>query len=444
MSERYHLTTFGCQMNTYDSNLVGGMLEKRGMRPTEDPAQADVLIVNTCSIRGGAEDRAYGRIAILKQYKQRRPGVRIAVIGCMAQNLGEKIPVDLEHVDYVVGPDNYRELEGLLFQARPDVPRVLTEQDAFENYEGLTARLDSAVACHITIARGCNKRCAYCIVPTVRGTERSRDAASIVEEAERAVAEGIKEICLLGQTVNSYRTRDDDFSSLLRKLDRIEGLRRIRFTSPHPRHFDTRAILAMAECPKVCNHVHLPLQSGSNAILRKMRRQYTRERFLDIVRELRGNIPRIGITTDIITGFVGETEQDFRDTLSLVEEVKFDAAFMFSYSPREGTPAFAEPETLSPREKQERLETLIAAQLRITEHRLDAMVDRTEEVLVEDISSRSAREWVGKTGCLKKVVFPFIPGLAKGDLVPVRILSRSGITLRGDIVPIPAEGTESP
>jgi tRNA-2-methylthio-N6-dimethylallyladenosine synthase len=175
-----------------------------------------------------------------------------------------------------------------------------------------------------------------------------------------------------------------------------------------------------------------------------MRRQYTRERFLDIVQELRGNIPRLGITTDIITGFVGETERDFRDTLSLVEEVEFDAAFMFSYSPREGTPAFAEPEALSPQEKQERLETLIAAQLRITERRLEAMVGRTEEVLVEDLSSRSAREWVGKTGCLKKVVFPFVPGLAKGDLVPVRIRSRSGITLRGDIVPIPAEGTESP
>lgn len=307
MSGRFFLTTFGCQMNVYDSNLIAGMLERRGMSPSDEAAEADVLIVNTCAIRGGAEDRAYARIAAMRHYKKRRPDVRIAVIGCMAQNHGDKIPVDLDHVDYVVGPDNYRELESLLFAERPRSPRVLTEQNAFENYEGVAARLDSAVSCHITVMRGCNKRCTYCIVPTVRGVERSREASAIVEEAERAAAEGIREICLLGQTVNSYRTREDDFASLLRKLDAVRGIERIRFTSPHPRHFDTKTISAMAECPKVCNHVHLPVQSGSNAMLRKMRRQYTRERYLDIVAELRAAIPDLGITTDIITGFVGES-----------------------------------------------------------------------------------------------------------------------------------------
>lgn len=435
MSGRYFFQTFGCQMNVYDSNLIGGMLEKRGMSLTGDPAEADVLIVNTCSIRGGAEDRAYARIASMRYFKRRNPDVRIAVIGCMAQNHGEKIPVELDHVDYVVGPDNYRELESLLFQARPKSTKVLTEQNAFENYEGVTARLDSAVTCQITIMRGCNKRCTYCIVPTVRGVERSREAGSIVEEAERAVAEGVKEICLLGQTVNSYRTGDDDFASLLRKLDRVEGLSRIRFTSPHPRHFDTGTILAMAESPKVCNHVHMPLQSGSNAMLRKMRRQYTRERYLDIVEELRSHIPNLGITTDIITGFVGETEQDFLETLSMVETVGFDSAYMFSYSPREGTPAFEEKETLTPEEKQERHERLMATQIRITERRLDEMAGRVEEVLIEDRSSKSSTEWIGKTGCFKKVALPESPGIAKGSLVKARILSRSGITLRGEIIP---------
>lgn len=435
MSGRYFFQTFGCQMNVYDSNLIGGMLEKRGMSLTGDPAEADVLIVNTCSIRGGAEDRAYARIASMRYFKRRNPDVRIAVIGCMAQNHGEKIPVELDHVDYVVGPDNYRELESLLFQARPPRTKVLTEQNAFENYEGVTARLDSAVTCQITIMRGCNKRCTYCIVPTVRGVERSREAGSIVEEAERAVSEGIKEICLLGQTVNSYRTRDDDFASLLRKLDRVEGLSRIRFTSPHPRHFDTKTILAMAGSPKICNHVHMPLQSGSNAMLRKMRRQYTRERYLEIVEELRSHIPNLGITTDIITGFVGETEQDFLDTLSMVEAVGFDSAYMFSYSPREGTPAFEERETLTPEEKQERHERLMATQIRITERRLDEMAGRVEEVLIEDRSSKSAAEWIGKTGCFKKVALPDSPGIGKGSLVKARILSRSGITLRGEIIP---------
>lgn len=435
MSGRYFLATFGCQMNVYDSNLIAGMLEKRGMSASGDPAEADVLIVNTCSIRGGAEDRAYARIAAMRHYKKRRPDLRIAVIGCMAQNHGEKIPVELDHVDYVVGPDNYRELESLLFRERPQAPRVLTEQNAFENYEGMVARLDSAVSCHITVMRGCNKRCTYCIVPTVRGVERSREAASIVEEAERAVAEGVREICLLGQTVNSYRTREDDFASLLRKLDRIRGLERIRFTSPHPRHFDTKTIAAMAESPKVCNHVHLPLQSGSNAMLSKMRRQYTRERYLDIVAELRAAIPDLGLTTDIITGFVGESEADFRDTLSLVEQVGFDSAFMFAYSPREGTPAFAESESLSPEEKQERLERLIALQMGIGERRLEAMAGRAVKVLVEGPSSRDAGEWIGKTGCFKKVILPDAPGIGKGALLEARILSRSGMVLRGEKIP---------
>ena len=359
---KYFLATFGCQMNEYDSNMIGAMLENRGMAATEDAAQADVLIVNTCSIRGGAEDRAYARIAAMKYHKRQRPGVRIAVIGCMAQNHGDKIPASLEHVDYVVGPDNYKELEGLIFsEVAPSERKVWTDQNDFENYEGLMARLDGTVSSHITIMRGCNKQCAYCIVPNVRGVERSRDVESILAEVRHAVNEGIHEVCLLGQTVNSYRTDTDNFAGLIRKVNAVEGLKRVRFMSPHPRHFDPETIRAMAECGKVCNHVHLPLQSGSNAMLKKMRRQYTRERYLEIVAELRAAIPNVAITTDIITGFVGETESDFEDTLSLMNEVRFDHAFMFSYSPREGTPAFGETETLTAEEKQARLERVIEA-----------------------------------------------------------------------------------
>ncbi len=429
---KYFLATFGCQMNVYDSNLIGGMLEKRGMLATGEADEADVLIVNTCSIRGGAEDRAYARIAGMRYYKRRKPGVRIAVIGCMAQNHGDKIPVELDHVDYVVGPDNYRQLEGMLFQDRPKTAQVLTEQNAFENYEGIMARLDSAVTCHITIMRGCNKRCTYCIVPTVRGVERSREAASIVAEVERAVGEGVKEVCLLGQTVNSYRTADDDFPALLRKLDKIPGLERIRFTSPHPRHFDSETIRAMAESPKVCRHLHMPVQSGSNTMLKRMRRQYTRERFLEIVAEARAAIPGVGFTTDIIVGYPGETEADFAETLSLVEEVGFDSAYTFAYSPREGTPAFDEAETLTAAEKQERLERLIQAQFRISERNLEAMTGRVEEVLIEERATRNEGEWMGKTSCFKKVIFPHAPGLEKGSLARVLILSRSGLVLRGE------------
>jgi tRNA-2-methylthio-N6-dimethylallyladenosine synthase len=432
---KYLLATFGCQMNEYDSNLVGAMLEKRGMTITEDPDQADLFVVNTCSIRGGAEDKAYARIAALRHQKRTRSGVRIAVIGCMAQNHGEKIPAALEHVDYVVGPDGYGELEGMIFAEEPaPAVRVWTEQNDFENYEGMMARLTDSVAAHITIMRGCNKRCTYCIVPNVRGVERSRAAAEIVAETRRAVEQGIREVCLLGQTVNSYRADGVSFAGLLRLLQEIEGLRRIRFTSPHPRHFDSETIRAIAECGKVCPHVHMPLQSGSNAMLKKMRRQYTRERYLEIVEELRAAIPNVAITTDIITGFVGESERDFEDTLSLMRAVRFDHAFMFSYSPREGTPAFDEPETLTAGEKQARLERVIELQMSHTEARLDALVGRTEEILIESRSTRDAGEWMGKTGCFKKVIIPAAPGVEKGAFVQARIDERRGLILRGHAV----------
>jgi tRNA-2-methylthio-N6-dimethylallyladenosine synthase len=445
---KYLLATFGCQMNEYDSNMVGSMLEKRGMAITENPDEADLFVVNTCSIRGGAEDKAYARIAALRHHKRHRTGVRIAVIGCMAQNHGEKIPTALEHVDYVVGPDGYGELEGMIFdrepsskslhgQSRSDGPIVWTEQNDFENYTGMTARLDGSVTAHITIMRGCNKRCTYCIVPNVRGVERSRDTAEVVAEARQAVAQGVREICLLGQTVNSYRAEGVSFADLLRRLQEVEGLRRIRFTSPHPRHFDSDTIRAMAECDKVCNHLHMPMQSGSNALLKKMRRQYTRERYLEIVEEARAAMPDVAITTDIIAGFVGETEADFEDTLSLMEAVRFDHAYMFSYSPREGTPAFSEVETLSAADKQARLERVIELQMRHTEERLDALIGREEEILVETSSSRDAGEWVGKTRGFKKVIVPGAPGVEKGAFVLARVRERRGLVLRGDIVSIP-------
>lgn len=440
---KYLLATYGCQMNEYDSNMVGAMLEKRGMAITENPDEADLFVVNTCSIRGGAEDKAYARVAALRHHKRHRPGVRIAVIGCMAQNHGEKIPVALEHVDYVVGPDGYGALEGMIFgeQEHDAGPVVWTEQNDFENYEGLMARLDGSVSAHVTIMRGCNKRCTYCIVPNVRGVERSRSADEVVAEVKHVVSQGVHEVCLLGQTVNSYRdvgpSGTTTFADLLRRLQEVEGLRRIRFTSPHPRHFDTATIRAIAECDKVCKHVHMPLQSGSTSLLKKMRRQYTRERYLEIVAELRAAVPDVAITTDIITGFVGETEADFADTLSMMEAVRFDHAFMFSYSPREGTPSFNEVETLSPEEKQTRLERVIELQMRHTEERLDALVGRTEEILIESPSSRNEAEWMGKTDGFKKVIVPAPRDgrtLRKGDFVHAKILERRGLILRGEVV----------
>lgn len=433
---QYYLATFGCQMNEYDSHMIGSMLEKHGMNQTEDPAQAKVLVVNTCSIRGGAEDRAYARIAAMRYYKRLNPSIRIAVVGCMAQNHGERIPTALEHVDFVVGPDNYRQLEEMLFaeESRTGKAAILTEQNAFENYQGLMAKLSNQVSAHITIMRGCNKRCTYCIVPTVRGVERSREAIEIENEVREAVSQGIREVCLLGQTVNSYRTENHSFADLLQRLNGIEGLKRIRFTSPHPRHFDSETIDVMAACEKVCNHVHIPLQSGSNAMLKKMRRQYTRERFLEIVDELRAKIPKVALTTDLIAGFVGESERDFEDTLAMVETVRFDNAFLFAYSPREGTPAFDEVETLTPDEKQARLERLIELQMCITEERLDATLGRDEEVLMEGPSFKNEVEWVGKTRCFRKVILPFVEGMKPGSLAMAKLRERRGNVLRADLL----------
>jgi tRNA-2-methylthio-N6-dimethylallyladenosine synthase len=433
--QNYYLATFGCQMNEYDSNMIGSMLEKRGLNQTQDPSLAKVLVVNTCSIRGGAEDRAYARIAAMRYYKRLNPDIQIAVVGCMAQNHGEKIPVELDHVDYVVGPDNYRQLETMLFDTAPSRnAQILTEQNAFENYAGLTAKINQKVSAHITIMRGCNKRCTYCIVPTVRGVERSREADEIVAEVKLAVSQGIREVSLLGQTVNSYRTENDSFSSLLRRLNQVQGLERIRFTSPHPRHFDSETIDVMAESEKVCNHVHMPLQSGSNAMLKKMRRQYTRERFLEIVDELRRKIPKVAITTDLIAGFVGESERDFEDTLAVMEQVRFDNAFLFAYSPREGTPAFEEAETLTVQDKQQRLERLIETQTRITEAKLDETIGRTELLLMEGPSFKNPDEWVGKTTCFRKVIVPHTAAMRAGSLAKASLNERRGNVLRGTLL----------
>ncbi len=435
-SRSYHLATFGCQMNVYDSNLIAKILEDKGLTEASEMGKADVVIVNTCSIRGGAEDRAYARIASMRHFKRLNPEIKIAVVGCMAQNHGEKIPVELEHVDLVAGPDNYTKIADLLLgdkfgDKKNHKTPVLTDQDAFENYQGLHAKLSSTVTSLITIMRGCNKRCTYCIVPTVRGVERSREKDDILGEAKLAVAQGVKEICLLGQTVNSYRTASDSFASLLIALNEIPELQRIRFTSPHPRHFDSETISTMAKCEKVSSHVHLPLQSGSNPILKKMRRQYTVERYLEIVEELREKMPGLGITTDLIAGYPGESEEDFAATLDMIRKIRFDSAFLFAYSPREGTPAFDEKELLTEEEKQGRLEQMIAEQMQITEQKLDEKVGTEQEILIEEFSPRSQREWIGKSSCFKKVIVPGAPGIEKGSLVKVKIMERKGTVLRG-------------
>ncbi len=437
---KYHIATYGCQMNEYDSGLVAAALESRGCVSTDDPWDADFILVNTCSVRGKAEENAYARIGQFKPVKEAKPEMRIAVLGCMAKNHGEKILDNLRHVDFVLGPDNYAELPRLLFDtplprkaARADkAHRVITEFDSVENYLGQSAK-QNGVSAFVTIQRGCNKQCSYCIVPFVRGPEKYRDPSDVVREVSLAVEQGITEVTLLGQTVNSYKSADVNFAKLLRQVAAIDGLQRIRFTSPHPRHYTGELIDVLTSESKLCPHVHLPVQSGSDAQLRKMRRQYTRDEFVRIVESLRGFNPYYGITTDIICGFVDETEADFQATLDLVREVRFDSAFMFIYSPREGTTAFHETETVSEAEKKDRLERLIAIQNEITLERNKAMIGRRETILLEGPSSRAADEWVGKTGNFKKVIVPHVEGLRAGLYVDCVIDDIKGWTLRGQV-----------
>jgi tRNA-2-methylthio-N6-dimethylallyladenosine synthase len=435
MSEKYHLVTYGCQMNEYDSNMVAEMLENRGIESTSDEREADYIIMNTCSIREKAEDTAFNKLRQYGALKRKKKHLKVGVIGCMAKNKGAELPDSLNHIDYVLGPDNYNDLEDVLFgeedgKIRVKDAKIITEFDEVENYKGRHAKISSSYSTFVTIQRGCNKRCTYCIVPFVRGNEKYRAIDEVLDEVKHAVDQGVSEVTLLGQTVNSYNFPGENFASLLGKVSDIEGVKRIRFTSPHPKHFTDDVIWMMKDRENICNHVHLPVQSGSDKMLKDMRRQYDREKFLEIAHKLRAIDPNFAISTDAIVGYVGETEQDFEDTVSIFEEVRFDTAFMFAYSPRKGTKSFGEEEFITQDEKIARLNRLIEVQNKITLETNTAMIGKSAELLIEGISPRSDQEVIGKTDCFKKVIIPK-GDLKTGDYAKVIIDDIRGWTLRG-------------
>lgn len=428
---RYLLETYGCQMNEYDSSLVAGLLEERGYAPTTRAEEADLILINTCSVREKAEETALDKLTSLAHLRRRDDSVHLGVLGCMAENRGEAVRDRVPEVDILLGPDHYHRLGEVLDRAEGRAPVRALGPDRSQTYEGLFPAAPAGVSAFVAIQRGCDKKCSYCIVPTTRGPERSRPAEDVVREVEHLVARGAVEITLLGQTVNAWRHGGTSFADLLRQLGRVEGIRRVRFTSPHPRHFTEAVCQALAETPAACPHVHLPLQSGSSRVLRAMRRQYSRDQYLSIVERLRRHLPDVAITTDIIAGYPGETEAEHRETLSLMDEVVFDAAFMFAYSPRPGTPAADEPEFLTAEAKQARLQEIIDRQHAHTRCRLDARVGLVEEVLLEGASRRDPGEWIGKTPHFRKVVLRPGEAARPGDLVRVRIEARRGQVLRG-------------
>jgi tRNA-2-methylthio-N6-dimethylallyladenosine synthase len=332
-----YIETYGCQMNVSDSELMLGSLEAHGYRSVDGPDGADVILLNTCAIRDHAEQRVIGRLGELK--RNMKPNSVMGVTGCMAQRLGPRLLESARHVSLVVGPDGYRVLPQLVNDARRGEKSIKTSFDLEEHYEDFQPKRYDKVKAWIPVQRGCDYRCTYCIVPYTRGAERSRNLAEVVRETRDIVESGMTEVVLLGQTVNSYNDGTHDFADLLRAVGAVDGIKRLRFTSPHPNDFSDRVIEAMAEVPAFCEHVHLPMQSGSSAMLKRMLRRYSREDYLNCVDRLRRAIPGLALTTDVIVGFPGESEQDFEDTLSAVREVGFSDAFTFKFSLREGTPA---------------------------------------------------------------------------------------------------------
>jgi tRNA-2-methylthio-N6-dimethylallyladenosine synthase len=436
-----YLETYGCQMNVADSELMLGKLAAAGYTPTENPEGADVILVNTCAVRENAEQRVIGRLTDLRRHMTR--DTVLGVTGCMAQRLGTRLLDADSRVSLVVGPDAYRALPELIDGARRGERATATDFDLEEHYDDFTARRFEGVKAWIPVQRGCDYRCTYCIVPYTRGPERSRALDEVVREAREVVAAGLSEVVLLGQTVNSWTDGVRHFGDLLRAVGEVEGIRRVRFTSPHPNDFTDPVIAAMAEVPAVCEHVHLPVQSGSNAVLKRMLRRYTREDYLDCVRRLRAAIPGLSLTTDVIVGFPGETDADFEDTLSLAREVGFDDAFTFKFSPREGTPATRMPDELTvPTEVVDaRYERLVDLVRGVARARNMARLGERREVLVEKEARKGGDLLQARSRDFRTVMVP--AGAATiGDYLTVELTGTTGSTFTGTPVaeraPLPA------
>ncbi|HEY8486562.1 MAG TPA: tRNA (N6-isopentenyl adenosine(37)-C2)-methylthiotransferase MiaB, partial [Limnochordales bacterium] len=448
-----HLVTLGCQMNVRDSQTLAGMLAQMGYRLTDRMDQADLILFNTCSVRENPERRIYGQVAALRAWKEKRPDLVIGICGCMPQQRPEleRMQRELPHVDLILGTLNLHRFPELLQQVLQTGRRVVEVwHDEGEVVEGLPSwREPGAVKAFVNIIYGCDYRCTFCVVPNTRGRQRSRRPEAIEAEVRELVAQGVREVTLLGQTANAYG-RDlpepTTLAALLRRLDGVEGLRRIRFTSNHPLEVTDELIEAMASLPKVCEHIHLAVQSGSDRILHRMGRRHTAEQFVAIVERMRRAIPGLAITTDIIVGFPGETEEDFQQTLELVRRVQFDAAFTFVYSPRPGTAALRLADPVPEPVKRERIQRLIQLQNQISLERNRRLQGAVVEVLVEGASERNPERLSGRTRTNKVVVLD-VPDswrqLLVGSLVPVRIEAVNTWTLFGRPQPgwTPAQAT---
>jgi tRNA-2-methylthio-N6-dimethylallyladenosine synthase len=428
-----YVETYGCQMNVSDSELMLGKLTAHGYEAVDGPDGADVILVNTCAIRDHAEQRVIGRLGELR--RNMKPGAIVGVTGCMAQRLGPQLLDKAKHVSIVIGPDGYRALPALIEGARSGQRTIATTFDLEEHYEDFQPRRFDKVKAWIPVQRGCDYRCTYCIVPTTRGPERSRRLADVVREVGAVADEGMTEVVLLGQTVNSYHDGEFDFADLVRAVGAVPGIKRVRFTSPHPNDFTDRVISALAEVDAVCEHVHLPMQSGSDRVLKRMLRRYTRDGYLECVAKLRAAIPGLSVTTDVIVGFPGETDEDFAETLAVVRDVGFADGFTFKFSPRDGTPATRMPAELTVPDEvaSERLARLVETLRGMSRAANLGQLGKRYEVLVEREARRGADLVQTRTRDFKTVL---VPGDASmlGQYLTVELTGTTGSTFIGQIV----------
>ncbi|SNX55431.1 tRNA (N6-isopentenyl adenosine(37)-C2)-methylthiotransferase MiaB [Thermoanaerobacterium sp. RBIITD] len=436
---KFYIETYGCQMNVHDSEKLAGMLSDMGYINTDNIEDADVILFNTCCVREHAEIRVFGRVSQLKELKLRRPNITLGICGCMMQEkeIVEKIKKNYPYVDIVFGTHNLFKFPELLLESLNSDTTIIDIWDDNKNIvEDIPIQRAEGLKAWVNIIYGCNNFCTYCIVPYVRGREKSRKPEDILDEVKSLAKEGFKEITLLGQNVNSYGndlSEKVDFADLLYMLNDVDGIKRIRFMTSHPKDISDKLIYAMKDLDKVCEHLHLPVQSGSNRILKKMNRKYTKERYLEIVDKLRENVPECAITTDIIVGFPGETEEDFEETLDLVKRVRYDAAYTFIYSKRTGTPAAKMENQVEENVKHERLERLINLQNSISLERNSEMNGKIVEVLVEGKSKRDSDKLTGRTRTNKIVHFKAKPELI-GKFADVKITDTKAWTMQGELL----------
>lgn len=434
----YTLLTFGCQMNDRDSEILAGILHEMGYRVTNDIEESDIILINTCCVRETAENKVWGRIGEMKALKSRHPDLILGICGCMTQQpeVGQKIRRRAPHVDLIFGTHNVHRLPELINRVKEERKTVIdiweTEGDIVEN---LPSKRIEGVKAHVTITYGCNNFCTYCIVPYVRGRERSRQLHDVAREVAQLAGEGFKEVMLLGQNVNSYGKDLEpklEFADLLMELEKVAGLARIRYMTSHPRDINDRLIEVIAASGKVCEHFHLPVQAGGNNVLRKMNRGYTKEGYLELVRKIRSQIPRASITTDLIVGFPGENDDDFAETLDLLEKVRFDAAFTFVYNKRSGTPAAEMPDQVPDAVKKARIQKLISTQNMISQEKNLAELGMLHEILVEGVNKGDPTRVEGRTRTNKLVLIKGDKSLI-GQIINVRIIESGTWHLDGEI-----------